>query len=70
MEKVNLAEKFSQIHDTWNPRIAGEIQGMHVKLVKVKGEFIWHQHDNEDEMFLVVKGCSAAQIPRPGYLTE
>ena len=53
MEKVNLAEKFSLIHDTWNPRIAGEVQGMHVKLAKLKGEFIWHHHENEDEMFLL-----------------
>lgn len=56
MEKVNIAEKFSQIPDAWNPRIAGEVQGMHIKLAKLKGEFIWHQHENEDEMFLVVKG--------------
>jgi mannose-6-phosphate isomerase-like protein (cupin superfamily) len=56
MEKVNLAQKFSQIPEPWNPHIVGEVQGMHIKLAKLKGEFIWHQHENEDEMFLVVKG--------------
>ena len=56
MEKVNLPEKLSLIHDHWNPRIAGELNGQHVKLVKFKGEFVWHKHDHEDEMFFVVKG--------------
>ena len=56
MEKINLQNKFSLIHDHWNPRIAGELNGQHVKLVKFQGEFIWHKHDNEDELFLVVDG--------------
>jgi mannose-6-phosphate isomerase-like protein (cupin superfamily) len=56
MEKVNLSEKLSLIYDHWNPRIAGELNGQHVKLVKFKGEFVWHKHDHEDEMFFVVKG--------------
>ena len=56
MNKVNLSEQFSLIHDHWNPRIAGELNGQHIKLVKFQGEFIWHKHDNEDEMFLVVNG--------------
>ncbi len=56
MEKVNLTDKLSLIHDHWNPRIAGELNGQHVKLVKFKGEFVWHKHDHEDEMFFVVKG--------------
>lgn len=56
MEKVNIAEKFSQICDFWNPRIAGELNGQMVKLVKFKGEFVWHKHDDEDEMFYVVEG--------------
>ena len=56
MEKVNLAEKFSRFSDTWSPKVVGEVQGMHVRLVKLKGEFIWHQHEHEDEMFFVVKG--------------
>jgi len=56
MNKVNLAEKFSLIKDIYNPRIAGELNGQMVKLVKFKGEFVWHHHDNEDELFYVVKG--------------
>lgn len=55
-EKVNIGEKLSKINDYWNPRIAGELNGQHIKLVKLKGEFVWHQHENEDEMFLVVNG--------------
>ena len=56
MEKVNLTEKLSQFTDYFNPRIAGELNGQQVKLVKFKGEFVWHHHDNEDELFYVVKG--------------
>ena len=56
MDKVNLAEKFSQISEYWKPHIAGELNGQQVKLTKLKGEFVWHHHENEDEMFLVVKG--------------
>ena len=56
MEKVNLAEKFSKITELWKPYIVGELNGQHVKLDKIKGEFIWHHHDNEDELFLVIKG--------------
>jgi mannose-6-phosphate isomerase-like protein (cupin superfamily) len=55
-DKVNLAEKLSTFHDHWNPRIVGELNGQHVKAVKLKGEFIWHHHDHEDELFLVLKG--------------
>ena len=56
IEKVNLAEKLSQFNDYFNPRIAGELNGQQVKLVKFQGEFVWHHHDNEDELFYVVKG--------------
>jgi mannose-6-phosphate isomerase-like protein (cupin superfamily) len=56
MHPVNLAEKFSKFQDYWNPRVIGEVNDCHVKAVKLKGEFIWHHHDNEDELFLVVKG--------------
>lgn len=56
MDKVNLIEKFSLINDYWNPRIAGELNGQQVKLVKFKGAFEWHHHENEDELFYVVKG--------------
>ena len=56
MEKVNLNQKFSLIQDYWSPKIAGEINESYVKLVKLKGEFVWHHHETEDELFLVVKG--------------
>jgi mannose-6-phosphate isomerase-like protein (cupin superfamily) len=56
MDKVNIAEKFSKISEYYKPHIAGELNGQMVKLVKTKGEFVFHHHDNEDEMFLVVKG--------------
>lgn len=56
MQKTNLAEKLARIHDCWSPHIVGELNGQHVKLAKLHGEFVWHHHDNEDELFLVVKG--------------
>ena len=56
MNKINLAQKFSQIQEFWKPYIAGELNGQLVKLDKLKGEFVWHHHENEDELFLVVKG--------------
>ena len=56
MDKVNVAERLARIHDHWNPRIAGELNGQQVKLVKFLGPFDWHHHDREDEMFYVVKG--------------
>ena len=56
MHKVNLEEKLSLFSDYWNPRIVGELNGQQVKLVKLQGEFVWHKHDNEDELFYVVKG--------------
>jgi mannose-6-phosphate isomerase-like protein (cupin superfamily) len=56
MEKVNIAQKLTLFSDHWNPRIVGELNGQHVKLAKFKGAFVWHHHDHEDELFLVVKG--------------
>ncbi|HXL36223.1 MAG TPA: cupin domain-containing protein, partial [Ktedonobacteraceae bacterium] len=56
MDKVNLAQKFSMFNDYWSPKIVGEINDSYVKLVKFKGEFVWHHHETEDELFLVVKG--------------
>jgi mannose-6-phosphate isomerase-like protein (cupin superfamily) len=56
MEKINLAEKFSLFSEYWNPKIAGELNGQQVKLVKFKGPFVWHHHEHEDELFYVVKG--------------
>jgi mannose-6-phosphate isomerase-like protein (cupin superfamily) len=56
MDVINIAQKFSLFQEYWQPRIAGELNDSYVKLAKLKGEFVWHQHDNEDELFLVVKG--------------
>jgi mannose-6-phosphate isomerase-like protein (cupin superfamily) len=56
METVNLKEKFSRFTDQWSPKIIAEVNDCHVKAVKLKGEFIWHHHDHEDELFWVVKG--------------
>jgi mannose-6-phosphate isomerase-like protein (cupin superfamily) len=83
MNKVNLGEKLSLINDQWNPRIVGELNGQYLKLVKFKGPFTWHHHENEDEMFLVVKGrfrmefrengsgeTSSADTPREIWLEE
>lgn len=56
MDKVNLAAAFSRIPDCWNPRIAGEVNGTAIKLVKLEGSFDWHHHEHEDELFLVVSG--------------
>lgn len=56
VDKVNLSEKFGQIADHWNPRIIGELNDSYVKAVKFKGEFVWHHHEHEDELFLVVAG--------------
>ncbi len=56
MEKVYLTEKLSLFNDHYNPRIVGELNGQHVKLVKLKGEFVWHKHEVEDELFMVLKG--------------
>jgi mannose-6-phosphate isomerase-like protein (cupin superfamily) len=68
MEKVNLAEKFSRFNDQWSPKIAGELNGQYVKLVKFQGPFVWHHHDNEDEMFFVVKGSFVMKL-RDGDIT-
>ena len=56
MDKINLAQKLSLFDDHWNPRIITELNGQYLKLVKFKGPFTWHHHDNEDELFMVVKG--------------
>ena len=56
VDKVNIAEKLSLFNEHWSPKIVGELNGQYVKLVKFTGEFVWHHHDDEDEMFLVVDG--------------
>lgn len=55
-DKVNLSEKLEQFTEHWSPRIVGELNGQHVKLAKLKGEFVWHRHEREDELFLVLRG--------------
>jgi mannose-6-phosphate isomerase-like protein (cupin superfamily) len=56
MQVVNIARKLDSIREYWSPRVAAEVGDMHVRLVKLKGEFMWHHHEREDELFLVVKG--------------
>jgi mannose-6-phosphate isomerase-like protein (cupin superfamily) len=56
MEKVNLSDKLSRFSDHWRPKIVGELNGQQVKLAKLQGEFVWHAHENEDELFLVIEG--------------
>lgn len=56
MEKIIIKDKLAKFKDHWNPRIVGEMNGQHIKLVKFRGEFVWHKHDQEDEMFLVLQG--------------
>ena len=61
-DKVNLAEKFARFTEHWTPKIVGEVNGQYVKLAKVQGEFLWHAHADEDELFLVVKGTLAIHL--------
>ena len=61
-KKVTLSEKFDAFEDYWNPRIVGELNGQQVKVAKFKGEFVWHQHEHEDEMFLVVAGTLLIEL--------
>ncbi len=56
MEKVNIAEKLALFSEHWSPKIVGQLNGQHVKLAKFQGEFVWHKHDHEDELFFVLKG--------------
>ena len=68
IEKVNLSEKFGLFSEHWSPKIAGEVNDSFVKLVKFRGDFVWHKHEDEDEMFLVVKGSIVIKL-RDGDLT-
>ena len=70
MTVINLAEKFSRFNDHWSPRIAGEINDSYVKLVKLKGDFVWHHHEAEDELFFVVKGTLRMGIRENGQERE
>lgn len=62
MEKVNLLQKFTLFNDLWSPKIVGELNGQYVKLAKLKGEFVWHQHEAEDELFMVIEGTLIIQL--------
>jgi mannose-6-phosphate isomerase-like protein (cupin superfamily) len=66
--RINLAEKLTRFDDRWNPRIVADLNDSHVKLVKVQGEFVWHRHADEDELFLVLKGSLVIQL-RDGSVT-
>ncbi|MHC4383520.1 MAG: cupin domain-containing protein [Planctomycetota bacterium] len=61
-EKVNLSEKLRQLSERWSPRVVGELNGQHVKLAKLQGEFVWHHHEHEDELFLVLRGRLAIHL--------
>ena len=63
MKKVNLIEKFALFDEHWTPKIVGELNGQYVKLAKLKGEFVWHHHEAEDEMFFVVNGSLRMRLP-------
>jgi mannose-6-phosphate isomerase-like protein (cupin superfamily) len=62
MEPVNLGETFGRVSDFWSPKIVGELNDSYVKVVKLKGEFVWHRHEAEDELFLVVEGRLRMQL--------
>ncbi len=68
METVNLAQKLSLFSDHWHPRIVGELNGQQVKIVKVQGEFVWHRHADEDELFLVLRGRLTIQFRDGDFL--
>lgn len=70
MDKINLTEKLSLFDDYWHPRIVGELNGQHVKLAKLKGEFEWHHHEQEDELFLVLKGRLTIKLRDRDVLLE
>jgi len=62
VDKVNIRDKLSLFSDHWNPRVVGELNGQHVRLAKFQGEFVWHQHDHQDELFLVIEGSFEMQL--------
>jgi mannose-6-phosphate isomerase-like protein (cupin superfamily) len=72
MHTINIAQKFSQVNEMWSPKILGEVNDSYIKAVKVQGEFVWHHHDHEDEMFMVVTGAlrmkfrDREELVRPG----
>jgi len=70
MDKVNLAEKLALFDEHWSPKIVGELNGQYVKLAKLKGEFVWHHHEAEDEMFFVLRGALTMGLPGKEVVVE
>ena len=70
VEKVNMVEKFALFDDRWSPKIVGELNGQYVKLAKLKGEFVWHHHEAEDELFFVIEGCLIMRLPEKEIVVE
>jgi len=70
MNKVNLAEKLALFSDYWSPKIVGELNGQHVKLAKLRGEFVWHRHEQEDELFLVLQGRLTIELRENAIVLE
>jgi mannose-6-phosphate isomerase-like protein (cupin superfamily) len=70
LEKVNLAQKFSLFSEQYSPKIVGELNDFYVKVVKVQGDFMWHHHDNEDELFFVAKGELRMKLREDGVERE
>lgn len=70
IEKITIAEKLDLFTDYFNPRIVGELNGQHIKIVKFKGEFVWHHHDEEDEMFLVINGAFTMELREKSIYLE
>lgn len=68
MQKINLQEKFKLFDELWTPKIIGELNGQHVKIAKVKGEFVWHDHASEDELFMIIKGQLKIQLRKEEIL--
>jgi mannose-6-phosphate isomerase-like protein (cupin superfamily) len=66
--RINLAEKLARFDDRWNPRVIADLNDSHIKLVKVQGEFVWHRHAEEDELFLVLHGALTIEL-RDGSVT-
>jgi len=70
VDKVNLVEKFTLFDDRWSPKIVGELNGQYVKLAKLKGEFVWHHHQAEDELFFVIRGRLTMRLPEKEIVIE
>lgn len=70
IRKVSINEKFQLFSDYWQPKIAGELNNQHIKLAKIKGTFDWHKHDNEDELFLVIKGSFTMELRKENIVLQ